>query len=123
MNEIKECIIWMIPFALAIKEEGFDSPKFEQKITEDTPSHHIIQSHTVDLQLLVSAYFFFLINEFSLKALFAIFQEKAHLKQSECESEWADSEDTVSPVSSPMATKTAAILTPPKSTKKQKLVQ
>ena len=120
MNQIKECVIWMIPFALAIKEEGFDNPKFEQKIAEDTPPHHIIQSHTVDLQLLVSALFRCHIIYINISHIMYN-QEKAHLKQSQCESEWADSEDAVSPVSSPVAAKNVSILTPPKSTKKQKI--
>ena len=53
MSEIKECVVWMIPFALAIKDEGFDSPKFQQNLEEDSPSNRTIQCHTVDLQLLV----------------------------------------------------------------------
>jgi len=52
MEEIRDCVIWMIPFALAIRDEGFDSPKFQQKFNEDAPTLNI-QSHTVDLQLLV----------------------------------------------------------------------
>lgn len=53
MNDIRECVIWMIPFALAIKDEGFDNPKLQHNSNENTEPFHNIQSHTVDLQLLV----------------------------------------------------------------------
>jgi hypothetical protein len=53
MNEIRECVVWMIPFALAIKDEGFDNPKLQQKFDKDSQSLLNIQCHTVDLQLLV----------------------------------------------------------------------
>ncbi len=53
MNEIRDCVVWMIPFALAIKDEGFDNPKLQQKFDNDSQSLLNIQCHTVDLQLLV----------------------------------------------------------------------
>ncbi|CAG2106138.1 unnamed protein product [Medioppia subpectinata] len=97
MSELRECIVWMIPFALAIKDEGFDSPRFEHKLNEDSQPYHNIQYHNVDLQLL----------------------EKAYLKQTESQSD--DSEESVSPISSPVAKRPRrpAILTPPKSSSKQ----
>lgn len=53
ISEIKECVVWMIPFALAIKDEGFDNPKLQQTLDEESTPHRTIQCHTVDLQLLV----------------------------------------------------------------------
>lgn len=46
------CIEWMIPFAIAIKNEGLE---FVDKLLEDSSDRSItIQSHTVNLDLLVS---------------------------------------------------------------------
>lgn len=56
MNDIRECVIWMIPFALAIKDEGFDNPRFQMK-ADESPPYNTLQQHTVDLQLLVSTHF------------------------------------------------------------------
>jgi len=98
MSELRECVVWMIPFALAIKDEGFDSPKFSHKSTEDSQPYHNIQYHSVDLQLL----------------------EKAYQKQTESQCS-VESEESISPVSSPVAKRPRrpAILTPPKSSSKQ----
>lgn len=52
MSEMRSCIEWMIPFAIAIKNEGLD---FIDKIPlEDDPKCTDIQKHTVSLELLVS---------------------------------------------------------------------
>lgn len=52
LADIKECVIWMTPFALAIRDEGFDNPKL-QKAADFTVSLSTIQAHTADLSLLV----------------------------------------------------------------------
>jgi hypothetical protein len=65
MNEIRDCVFWMIPFALAIKDEGFDNPKLQQKFDKDSQSLLSIQCHTVDLQLLVRLTHILLIYLFS----------------------------------------------------------
>ncbi len=52
MEEMSACIEWMIPFAIAIKNEGLE---FVDKLLEDSSDRSItIQSHTVNLDLLVS---------------------------------------------------------------------
>ncbi|KAH9394559.1 G1/S-specific cyclin-E1 [Tyrophagus putrescentiae] len=53
MEEMSACIEWMIPFAIAIKNEGLE---FVDKLLEDSSDRSItIQSHTVNLDLLKSA--------------------------------------------------------------------
>lgn len=53
MSEMRSCIEWMIPFAIAIKNEGLD---FIDKIPlEDDPKCTDIQKHTVSLELLKNA--------------------------------------------------------------------
>lgn len=50
MAEMSTCIEWMIPFAIAIKNEGLD---FVEKLLEDAEKSITTQSHTVNLDLLV----------------------------------------------------------------------
>lgn len=51
MSELSSCIEWMIPFAIAIKNEGLD---FVYKLLVDEEKCTTVQSHTVSLDLLVS---------------------------------------------------------------------
>jgi hypothetical protein len=86
----------MTPFALAIRDEGFENPKLLNKsVSEDgTESQHTIQSHTADLPLL----------------------EKAHLKQSQMNGQ-DESSSSASSTPSPDRL-TNAMLTPPRSNQK-----
>lgn len=43
----------MTPFALAIREDGFENPKLF-KSNDEVATLHNLQSHTADLSLLVS---------------------------------------------------------------------
>ena len=51
MPEMSSCIEWMIPFAIAIKNEGLD---FVNKLPLEEDRSTTTQSHTVSLDLLVS---------------------------------------------------------------------
>lgn len=52
VDQIQECILWMTPFALAIRDEGFDLLRLRKnELIQKTPH---MQLHTVDLKLLVS---------------------------------------------------------------------
>lgn len=53
LGQIRECVLWMTPFALAIREDGFENPKLF-KSNDEVATLHNIQSHTADLSLLVS---------------------------------------------------------------------
>ncbi|XP_054164975.1 G1/S-specific cyclin-E1-like [Oppia nitens] len=104
MQDMRDCVIWMIPFALAVKEDGFENPKLlQQTKSDDSQPFNYIQCHSVDLQLL----------------------EKAHLKQSQTKCEYLDDSESLSSssssVSSPVATRTrrSTILTPPRSSSKR----
>lgn len=56
VDQIQECILWMTPFALAIRDEGFDLLRLHKhEQIEKMPN---IQVHSVDLKLLVSLYIF-----------------------------------------------------------------
>jgi len=88
----------MTPFALAIRDEGFDNPKIMQKASDNDilPG---LQSHTVDLKLL----------------------EKAHVKQGQFAANCTALPDDVvdipsSPLGSPVAM--SNVLTPPRSISK-----
>ncbi|KAI1285570.1 G1/S-specific cyclin-E [Halotydeus destructor] len=96
LPDIKDCVLWMMPFALAISEEGFDHPKL-QKSEDATASLHSIQSHTADLPLL----------------------EKAHLKQSQVLNCQDDESGVGSEISSSSPGRRLNILTPPRSSNKQ----
>lgn len=66
MDQIQECILWMTPFALAIRDEGFDLLRLQKhELIEKMPN---IQAHTVDLKLLVSL----LVDHFDLLILFIL---------------------------------------------------
>ena len=52
LSDISECVIWMTPFALALREAGFENPK--PKSGSNYESWSNLQYHTVDLKLLVS---------------------------------------------------------------------
>lgn len=52
LEEIRDCVVWMIPFALTIRDEGFDPKVIKKGVDEESLSN--LQSHTVDLKLLVS---------------------------------------------------------------------
>lgn len=58
MAEMSSCIEWMIPFAIAIKNEGLD---FVEKLLEDADKSITTQSHTVNLDLLVCSLAIFLL--------------------------------------------------------------
>jgi len=89
----------MTPFALAIRDEGFDHPKL-QKSPDATESLHNIQSHTADLPLL----------------------EKAHQKQCQVSKEQEDEDDTSSSITVLPETSSPGrhinLLTPPRSNSK-----
>lgn len=51
MPELSSCIEWMIPFAIAIKNEGLD---FVNNLPTDDTQLTTIQNHTVSLELLVN---------------------------------------------------------------------
>ncbi|RWS27716.1 G1/S-specific cyclin-E-like protein [Leptotrombidium deliense] len=55
ISDIKDCIIWMTPFAMVVREEGFEIPKF-QKIADMSETIPNLQSHTADLSLLDKAH-------------------------------------------------------------------
>jgi len=54
LPQIRECVVWMTPFALAIRDEGFENPKLF-KSADVLESMHNIQSRTADLALLEKA--------------------------------------------------------------------
>lgn len=59
VDQIQECILWMTPFALAIRDEGFDLLRLQKhEFIEKMPN---IQVHTVDLKLLVSLSYFIIL--------------------------------------------------------------
>lgn len=88
LPQIRECVVWMTPFALAIRDEGFENPKLF-KSSDDRESFINIQSHTADLDLL----------------------EKAQAKQQ-------DRVEVIAIDSTPVTTSKSSILTPPKSSSK-----
>jgi cyclin E len=92
LPQIRECVVWMTPFALAIRDEGFENPKLF-KSSDDRESFINIQCHTADLELL----------------------EKAQAKQQ-------DRVEVTCISSSPSVTASkASILTPPRSASKGEL--
>lgn len=61
LSDISNCIDWMIPFALAIKNNGID---FLNSLTIETGDNKkvkpiFIQPHTINLELLVSLNYFY----------------------------------------------------------------
>ncbi|XP_053202332.1 G1/S-specific cyclin-E-like [Panonychus citri] len=52
--DIRDCIIWMTPFALAVRETGMIEPKVPANVTNGSWSN--MQYHTVDLTLLERAH-------------------------------------------------------------------
>lgn len=54
LPEIRDCVLWMTPFALAIRDQGFEDPKLF-KSSDLSESMHAIQQHTADLALLEKA--------------------------------------------------------------------
>lgn len=76
LSTIKDCVIWMTPFALAIRDEGFENPKI-LKVGDSAEAIHDIQCHTADLSLLVSCPLPSLIL-----SLFLRFWSRAHLSLS-----------------------------------------
>ena len=50
--DIEPCIQWMTPYALTLNDQGTIDLKFFPNIPSETT--HNIQTHTVDLTLLVS---------------------------------------------------------------------
>lgn len=56
MQELQPCIEWMVPFAIAIKNAGFDFlDSFEN-------NKAMIQIHTISLDILVSHLFYFILK-------------------------------------------------------------
>jgi len=53
MAQIKECVCWMTPYAMAIRDTGIECPKLQ--VTDDEDKGEI-QFHTVDLTLLETAH-------------------------------------------------------------------
>lgn len=108
----------MTPFALAIREDGFENPKLFKSNDEVTPLHNI-QTHTADLSLLVSIIYLFdssVYNLFLFHPFFYLPQERAQQKQDSINRSDSNSDDLVS---SPHVSNTS-ILTPPKSVSKHK---
>ena len=52
--DIAPCVHWMAPHAITLREVGPIDFKFFREISKDNT--HNIQTHSVDLQLLVSFY-------------------------------------------------------------------
>ena len=60
--DIAACVQWMTPFAMTLRDVGQAELKFFSQIpTEDT---HAIQTHSVDLNLLVSKGLLLISEEF-----------------------------------------------------------
>jgi len=102
IEQIQECIIWMTPFALAIRDEGFEKLRLNKNFDKSVN----LQTHTIELELLDKAH---------LKCQ-QVTNEQNTDKTSSSNSNENDS--TSKSLSSPLKN-SSTILTPPRSATKQ----
>jgi cyclin E len=104
-EDISSCIYWMAPFALTLREAGpVEIKTFPQISLEDT---HNIQTHNVDLSILVSYFIFFYKIRVSLLIICLHVKEAAQSRLTE------SGASPPSPASVPLG-----MLTPPQSKNK-----
>lgn len=67
--------MWMTPFALAIRDEGFEQLKIHKSPAEDESDSQStnIQTHTVDLKLLVRLQLPFLLFHSFVATVFSLY--------------------------------------------------